>query len=160
MGSASAFAPANTFGGVATRSVVGLDGKTITDDTRIRSSVPTIEYLKNKGAIVTVCSHMGRPDGKEDKFSLAPCAERMSELLGQVVLLASDCIGDAVSTIVGEAKEGDVIMLENTRFYKEETKNEPAFVKNLAAPFDMFVLDAFGTAHRAHASTAGVTKFL
>jgi len=139
---------------------VPLDGKTITDDTRIRSSVPTIEYLKNKGAIVTVCSHLGRPDGKEDKFSLAPCAERMSELLGQVVLLASDCIGDAVSTIVGEAKEGDVIMLENTRFYKEETKNEPKFVEKLAAPFDMFVLDAFGTAHRAHASTAGVTKFL
>jgi len=183
--SASAFAPARTFGGVNTaleakKSIedlsddelkgkkvlvrcdvnVPLDGKTITDDTRIRSSVPTIEYLKSKGAIVTVCSHLGRPDGKEDKYSLGPCAERMSELLGQDVTLAPDCIGEEVAKIVGEAKEGDVIMLENTRFYKEETKNEPGFVEKLAAPFDLFVNDAFGTAHRAHASTEGVTKFL
>lgn len=139
---------------------VPLDGKTITDDTRIRASIPSIEYLKNKGAIVTVCSHLGRPDGKEDKYSLAPCAERMGELLGQTVTLAPDCIGDEVAKIVSEAKEGDVIMLENTRYYKEETKNEPGFVEKLAAPFDMFVNDAFGTAHRAHASTEGVTKFL
>lgn len=140
---------------------VPLDGKTITDDTRIRSSIPTIEYLKGKGAIVTVCSHLGRPkDGPEDKFSLGPCAIRMGELLGQDVTLAPDCIGDEVSKIVSEAKEGDVIMLENTRFYKEETKNESGFVEKLAAPFDLFVNDAFGTAHRAHASTEGVTKFL
>ena len=139
---------------------VPLDGKTITDDTRIRSSVPTVEYLKKKGAIVTVCSHLGRPDGKEDKFSLAPCAERMSELLGQDVTLAPDCIGEEVAKIVDAAKEGDVIMLENTRYYKEETKNEAGFVEKLAAPFDLFVNDAFGTAHRAHASTEGVTKFL
>jgi len=140
---------------------VPLDGKKITDDTRIRSSIPTIEFLKGKGAIVTVCSHLGRPkDGPEDKFSLAPCAERMSELLGQEVTLAGDCIGEAVSKVVDAAKEGDVIMLENTRFYKEETKNEPDFVEKLAAPFDLFVNDAFGTAHRAHASTEGVTKFL
>jgi phosphoglycerate kinase len=140
---------------------VPLDGKTITDDTRIRSSIPTIEFLKEKGAIVTVCSHLGRPkDGPEDKFSLAPCAERMGELLGQTVTLAPDCIGDEVAKIVADAKEGDVIMLENTRFYKEETKNEPGFVEKLAAPFDLFVNDAFGTAHRAHASTEGVTKFL
>merc|ERR1711966_181359 len=160
MGSASAFAPANTFGGVATRSVVGLDGKTITDDTRIRSSVPTIEYLKNKGAIVTVCSHLGRPDGKEDKFSLAPCAERMSEPLGQNVILTPDCIGEEAEKIISRGREGDVIMLENTRYYKEETKNEAGFVEKLARPFDLFVNDAFGTAHRAHASTEGVTKFL
>jgi len=140
---------------------VPLDGKKITDDTRIRSSIPTIEYLKGKGAIVTVCSHLGRPkDGPEDKFSLAPCAERMGELLGQEVKLAGDCIGEEVAKIVDAAAEGDVIMLENTRFYKEETKNEPGFVEKLAAPFDMFVNDAFGTAHRAHASTEGVTKFL
>jgi phosphoglycerate kinase len=140
---------------------VPLDGKKITDDTRIRSSIPTIEYLKGKGAIVTVCSHLGRPkDGPEDKFSLGPCAERMGELLGQEVKLAPDCIGDEVKKIVDAAKEGDVIMLENTRFYKEETKNEPGFVEKLAAPFDLFVNDAFGTAHRAHASTEGVTKFL
>merc|ERR1712032_1276959 len=140
---------------------VPLDGKTITDDTRIRSSIPTIEYLKGKGAIVTVCSHLGRPkDGPEDKFSLGPCAERMGELLGQEVKLAPDCIGDEVKSVVDAASEGDVIMLENTRFYKEETKNEPGFVEKLAAPFDLFVNDAFGTAHRAHASTEGVTKFL
>jgi|Transcript_6194 phosphoglycerate kinase len=183
--SAAAFAPARTFGAFNTaleakKSIedlsddelkgkkvlvrcdvnVPLDGKTITDDTRIRSSVPTIEYLKKKGAIVTVCSHLGRPDGKEDKFSLAPCAERMSELLGQDVTLAPDCIGEEVAKIVDAAKEGDVIMLENTRYYKEETKNEAGFVEKLAAPFDLFVNDAFGTAHRAHASTEGVTKFL
>ena len=140
---------------------VPLDGKTITDDTRIRSSVPTIEYLKNKGAIVSVCSHLGRPkDGPEDKFSLGPCATRLGELLGQDVTLAPDCIGDEVAKIVADAKEGDVILLENTRFYKEETKNEPSFVEKLAAPFDLYVNDAFGTAHRAHASTEGVTKFL
>jgi phosphoglycerate kinase len=140
---------------------VPLDGKTITDDTRIRSSIPTIEFLKEKGAIVTVCSHLGRPkNGPEDKFSLGPCAVRMGELLGQEVKLAPDCIGDEVAKMVAEAKEGDVIMLENTRFYKEEEKNEPGFVEKLAAPFDLFVNDAFGTAHRAHASTEGVTKFL
>jgi len=140
---------------------VPLDGKTITDDTRIRSSMPTIEYLVEKGAIVSVCSHLGRPkDGPEDKFSLGPCAARMSELLGKEVPLAPDCIGEEVTKMVDGAKEGDVIMLENTRFYKEETKNEPGFVEKLAAPFDLFVNDAFGTAHRAHASTEGVTKFL
>merc|ERR1712232_948290 len=140
---------------------VPLDGKKITDDTRIRSSIPTIEYLKGKGAVVTVCSHLGRPkDGPEDKFSLAPCAARMGELLGQDVTLAPDCIGDEVAKLVSSAKEGDVIMLENTRFYKEETKNEAGFVEKLASPFDLYVNDAFGTAHRAHASTEGVTKFL
>jgi len=140
---------------------VPLDGKTITDDTRIRASIPTIEYLKSKGAIVTVCSHLGRPKGgPEDKYSLGPCAVRMGELLGQTVTLAPDCIGDAVKSIISAAKPGDVIMLENTRFYKEEEKNEPEFVKKLAAPFDLYVNDAFGTAHRAHASTEGVTKYL
>ena len=140
---------------------VPLDGKTITDDTRIRRSIPTLEYLKGKGAIVTVCSHLGRPkNGPEDKFSLGPCAERMGELLGQTVVLAPDCIGDKVAEIVNAAKEGDVVMLENTRFYKEETKNDAGFVEKLATPFDLYVNDAFGTAHRAHASTEGVTKFL
>jgi len=140
---------------------VPLDGKKITDDTRIRSSIPTIEYLKGKGAIVSVCSHLGRPkDGPEDKFSLAPAAERLTELLGQEVKLAPDCVGEEVAAMVDAASEGDVILLENTRFYKEEEKNEPEFVEKLAAPFDLFVNDAFGTAHRAHASTEGVTKFL
>jgi phosphoglycerate kinase len=140
---------------------VPLDGKKITDDTRIRSSVPTIEYLASKGAIVTVCSHLGRPkDGPEDKFSLGPCAERLGELLGKTVPLAPDCIGPEVSKMVNAAQPGDVIMLENTRFYKQEEKNEPMFVKALASPFDLYVNDAFGTAHRAHASTEGVTKYL
>jgi phosphoglycerate kinase len=140
---------------------VPLDGKTITDDTRIRSSVPTIEYLKSKGAIVSVCSHLGRPkDGPEDKFSLGPCAVRLGELLKQDVKLAPDCIGEEVAALINGASEGDVILLENTRFYKEEEKNEESFVEKLAAPFDLYVNDAFGTAHRAHASTEGVTKFL
>jgi phosphoglycerate kinase len=140
---------------------VPLDGKTITDDTRIRSSMPTIEYLKSKGAIVSVCSHLGRPkSGPEDKFSLGPCAIRMGELLGEEVKLIPDCIGDEVAATLATAKEGDVFMLENTRFYKEEEKNEPGFVEKLAAPFDLYVNDAFGTAHRAHASTEGVTKYL
>merc|ERR1712127_382822 len=99
-------------------------------------------------------------DGPEDKFSLAPCAERMGKILEKDVVLAPDCIGDEVTALVDGMKDGDIIMLENTRFYKEETKNEKEFVEKLAAPFDMFVNDAFGTAHRAHASTEGVTKFL
>ena len=140
---------------------VPLDGKSITDDTRIRASIPTIEYLKSKGAIVAICSHLGRPkSGPEDKFSLAPCSKRMSELLGQNVPLVSDCIGDEVAKLVADAKEGDVIMLENTRFYKEEEENDPEFVKKLSKPFEIFVNDAFGSAHRAHASTEGVAKML
>lgn len=139
---------------------VPLDGSTITDDTRIRSSLPTIQYLIEKGSIITVCSHLGRPKGKDDSLSLKPVATRMGELLGQEVTLANDCIGDGVAELVASAAEGSVTLLENTRFYKEETKNEPAFVEKLAAPFDLFVNDAFGTAHRAHASTEGVTKYL
>ena len=140
---------------------VPLDGNKITDDTRIRSSLPTIQFLIEKGAIVTICSHLGRPkNGPEDKFSLGPCATRLGELLNRDVKLAPDCIGDEVSKMVQEAKEGDVVLLENTRFYKEETSNDKAFVEKLAAPFDLFVNDAFGTAHRAHASTEGVTNHL
>lgn len=140
---------------------VPLDGKTITDDTRIRSSLPTIEYLKSKGAIVAICSHLGRPkDGPEDKFSLAPCAARLGELLGGDVVFVEDCIGDKVSSAISAATNGAVILLENTRFYKEETKNDAEFVKKLAAPFDLFVNDAFGSAHRAHASTEGVAQLL
>lgn len=140
---------------------VPLDGKTITDDTRIRSSIPTIELLKSKGAIVAVCSHLGRPkDGPEDKFSLAPCSKRLGELLGQDVKMVSDCVGEEVSKAIDAASDGDVILLENTRFYKEETKNEASFVDKLASPFDLFVNDAFGSAHRAHASTTGVAGIL
>jgi len=140
---------------------VPLDGKTITDDTRIRASVPTVEYLLSKGASVAMCSHLGRPkSGPEDKFSLAPVATRMSECLGKDVKMAPDCIGEEVASMVSGLGEGDAMLLENTRFYKEEEKNEASFVEKLAAPFDLFVNDAFGTAHRAHASTEGVTKFL
>merc|ERR1711865_422189 len=140
---------------------VPLDGKTISDDTRIRASVPTLQYLIEKGAKVAACSHLGRPkDGPEDKFSLAPCAERMSTYIGSEVKLAPDCIGEEVSAMVNGMDDGSLIILENTRFYKEETKNDPDFVEKLASPFDLFVNDAFGTAHRAHASTEGVTKFL
>ena len=140
---------------------VPLDGKVITDDTRIRSSIPTIEFLVEAGAKVFVCSHLGRPkDGPEERFSLAPCAARMGELLGKDVKLAPDCVGAEVQEMVSAAKIGDVVLLENTRFYKEETKNDGAFAQNLARPFDVFVNDAFGTAHRAHASTEGVAKHL
>jgi phosphoglycerate kinase len=140
---------------------VPLDGKTITDDTRIRASVETIKYLVDNGARVAVSSHLGRPkDGPEDKFSLGPCAIRLGELLGKEVKMMKDCIGDDVKKSVGEMKDGDVILLENTRFYKEEEKNVKEFSEKLAAPFDMYVNDAFGTAHRAHSSTAGVTEFL
>jgi phosphoglycerate kinase len=137
------------------------ENQTITDDTRIRSSIPTLSYLTERGCIVTACSHLGRPkSGPEAKFSLKPVADRLGELMKIDVQLAPDCIGEEVATMVANAKEGDVILLENTRFYKEETKNDPVFAEKLAAPFDMFVNDAFGTAHRAHASTEGVTKFL
>ena len=140
---------------------VPLDGKTITDDTRIRASVPTVKYLMEKGAKVLLSSHLGRPkDGPEDKFSLGPVAPRLTELLGKDVVMAPDCIGDGVAACVGKMTDGDVLLLENTRFYKEEEKNVPEFAEKLAAPADLFVNDAFGTAHRAHGSTEGVTKYL
>merc|ERR1719460_2928572 len=141
---------------------VPLDGDcNITDDTRIRAAVPTLKYLLEKGAKVLLTSHLGRPkDGPEDKFRLNPVVPRLTELLGQNVAKADDCIGDAVTSMVDGMSNGDVILLENTRFYKEEEKNEASFAEKLAANADMFVNDAFGTAHRAHASTEGVTKFL
>ena len=140
---------------------VPLSGKDITDDTRIRASVPTVKYLMDKGAKVLLSSHLGRPkDGPEDKFSLGPVAPRLSELLGTEVVMAPDCIGEGVTECVDKMKDGSVLLLENTRFYKEEEKNVPEFAEKLAANADLFVNDAFGTAHRAHGSTEGVTKFL
>jgi phosphoglycerate kinase len=133
----------------------------IDDDTRVRASVATIKYLLDKGCKVAACSHLGRPKGGyEAKFSLAPCATRMGEYLKQDVKLVPDCIGPSVEKMVGEMKDGELVILENTRFYAEEEGNDAAFTAKLAKPFDMFVNDAFGTAHRAHASTEGVTKFL
>merc|ERR1711966_469280 len=129
--------------------------------TRIRASVPTVKYLMDKGAKVLLSSHLGRPkDGPEDKFSLGPVAGRLTELLGKEVTMAPDCIGDGVADCVSKLGEGDVLLLENVRFYKEETKNVPEFAEKLASNADLFVNDAFGTAHRAHGSTEGVTKFL
>jgi len=133
----------------------------ITDDTRIRGSVPTIEYLSKNGAKVLLSSHLGRPKGGyEKKFSLAPVAGRLSELLKKNVPLVPDCIGVSVGAALSTMNDGDVALLENVRFYPEEEKNDKAFAAKLAANADMFVNDAFGTAHRAHGSTAGVTEFL
>jgi phosphoglycerate kinase len=133
----------------------------ITDDTRIRAAVPTLKYLLDKGAKVLLTSHLGRPkSGPEDKFRLTPVAPRLSELLGKPVKKLNDCIGDEVKNAVAEAKEGELLLLENVRFYKEEEKNDAEFAKKLASNASIYVNDAFGTAHRAHASTEGVTKFL
>lgn len=141
---------------------VPLDGEgNITDDKRIAAAVPTIKYLiKNKAKIILV-SHLGRPkSGFEAKFSMRPAAIRLSELLGQEVILANDVIGDDAKAKANALKEGQVLLLENVRFHKEETKNDPAFAKELASMADIFVNDAFGTAHRAHASTAGLADYL
>jgi len=136
------------------------DGK-ITDDSRIVGALPTIEYLKKANAKVVLASHLGRPKGeRKPEFSLAPVAKSLSSLLGQNVALAPDCIGAKVEKMVSDLADGDVLLLENVRFYKEETKNDPDFSKQLATLADIYVLDAFGTAHRAHASTEGVTKYL
>merc|ERR1719324_536115 len=134
----------------------------ITDETRITASVPTIEYLCGKGAKVLACSHLGRPkDGPEEKFSLKPVAKRMGELMKKDVKCAPDCMAtDEVKAMVSDLSEGDVLVLENTRFYKGETKNDPELAESMASLADLFVNDAFGTAHRAHSSTEGVTKFL
>ncbi len=141
---------------------VPLDDKlNITDDIRIRASLPTIKYALEKRAKVILMSHLGRPDGKVvDSMRLTSAAKRLEELLGQKVVKTDDCIGDAVKKTVASMKPGDVVLLENLRFHAEEEKNDPAFAKELSSLGDVFVNDAFGTAHRAHASTEGVTKYL
>ena len=136
------------------------DGGNITDDTRIRAALPTIQDLTSKGAKVILTSHFGRPKGVDDKLRLTPVAKRLSELLGKPVIKCDDCIGDEVAAKVGGMQDGDVALLENVRFYKEEEKNDAEFAKKLASVADLYVNDAFGTAHRAHASTEGVTHFL
>jgi len=140
---------------------VPLDGDlNITDDTRIRAAVPTLDYLTKNGAKVLVTSHLGRPkSGPEDKFRLTPVGARLSEKLSCPVMKIDDCIGDEVSKAVASMPSGSICLLENTRFYKEEEKNEASFAKKLAGSATIFVNDAFGTAHRAHASTEGVTKY-
>ncbi|EFA72916.1 Phosphoglycerate kinase [Raphidiopsis brookii D9] len=136
------------------------DQGNITDDTRIRAALPTIQDLISKGAKVILASHFGRPKGVDEKFRLTPVAKRLSELLGQEVIKTNDCIGDDVTARVAALEQGQVLLLENVRFHKEEEKNDPEFARQLAANADFYVNDAFGTAHRAHASTEGVTKYL
>ena len=136
------------------------DAGNITDDTRIRAALPTIKDLTSKGAKVILCSHFGRPKGVDEKLRLTPVAKRLSELLGQDVVKCNDCIGDEVASQIAAMANGQVALLENVRFYPEEEQNDPEFAKKLAANADLYVNDAFGTAHRAHASTEGVTKYL
>lgn len=140
---------------------VPLENGIITDDTRIQAALPTIEYLISEGARVVLMSHLGRPKGKVvEELRLDPVAEMLADLLGKEVSKVDDCIGDEVMEAVDNLKDGDVLVLENTRFYPEEKKNDPEFSKKLASLADVFVSDAFGAAHRAHASTVGVTEFL
>lgn len=142
------------------------DQGNITDDTRIRAALPTIQDLTSKGAKVILASHFGRPKGDDfasravDKFRLTPVAKRLSELLGKPVVKTDDCIGAEVAAKVGALNNGDVLLLENVRFHPGEEKNDPEFAKQLASVADLYVNDAFGTAHRAHASTEGVTHYL
>jgi phosphoglycerate kinase len=141
---------------------VPLDGNgNITDDTRIKAALPTIKDLTGKGGKVILCSHMGRPKGEaKEELRLTPVAKRLSELLGQEVTKCDDCVGDSVASIVNAMSNGQVILLENLRFHNEEEANDPEFAKQLAANADLYVNEAFGTAHRAHASTEGVTHYL
>jgi phosphoglycerate kinase len=141
---------------------VPLKDGVVTDDTRIESALPTVRYiLDQKGTSLVVMSHFGRPKGKKDPaFSMVPVAKRFEELLGRKVKVASDVIGDVVKKEVADLKAGEVLLLENVRFYKEEEANDEGFSKELAAYGDIYVNDAFGTAHRAHASTEGVAHFL
>lgn len=133
----------------------------ITDDTRIVESLPTIKKIIAEGGKAILMSHLGRPKGGPNpKYSLKPTAKRLSELLGKEVNLAPDCIGDEVKAMVNQMKDGDVLILENVRFHPEEEKNDPDFAKQLAELGDVYINDAFGSAHRAHASTEGVTKFI
>lgn len=137
------------------------DAGNITDDTRIRAALPTIQDLTGKGAKVILSSHFGRPKGKvNESMRLTPVAKRLSELLGSEVIKCDDCIGEEVASKVGGMQNGQVALLENVRFYPGEEKNDPEFAKQLASVADLYVNDAFGTAHRAHASTEGVTKYL
>jgi len=140
---------------------VPLDGDTITDDTRIRSALPTIQWLVDNGARVVLCSHLGRPKGQvKDEFRLSPAGERLSELLGKPITIVPTTIGDEAEAAVNGLQDGEVALLENLRFDAREEKNDPEFAEALARLGDIYVNDAFGAAHRAHASTAGVANHL
>jgi phosphoglycerate kinase len=133
----------------------------ITDDTRIRASLPTIRYIIEHGGRAILASHLGRPkSGPQDDLRLTPCARRLGELLDREVRMAPDCVGPEVEAMAAELQDGDVLMLENVRFHGGETKNDAALSKQMARLADMYVMDAFGSAHRAHCSTAGITEFV
>lgn len=133
----------------------------ISDDTRIRAALPTIKYLINQRAKVILCSHLGRPKGVvNEKYSLAPVAARLADLLNMPVAMAKDVVGESAKGLVEKMQDGEIVLLENVRFHAEEEKNDAEFARELASLADIFVNDAFGTAHRAHASTAGIAKFL
>ena len=136
------------------------EGK-ITDDTRMQRALPTLKYLLDKGAALIVISHLGRPKGeKKPEYSMSQLKDHLAELTGVKVIMAPDVIGEEVEKLASSLKPGEILLLENSRYYKEETANDPVFSKKLAELADVYVNDAFGTAHRAHASTEGVTKFL
>jgi len=141
---------------------VPMDGGVVTDDKRIRAALPTIQYVLDQGASLILMSHLGRPKGAgfEADFSLKPAAEALAKLLNKPVTMAPDCVGPEVEKLAKALKPGETLMLENTRFYKAEEKNDPEFAKKLAALGEIYVNDAFGSAHRAHASTEGVARFL
>ncbi len=140
---------------------VKMENGVITSDKRIVASLPTIEYLINHNARVILCSHLGRPKGEfNPEFSLAPVAARLSELLGREVKMAKDVVGESAKELAANLKDGEVMLLENVRFHKEETKNDPEFSKALASLAEIYVNDAFGSAHRAHSSTTGVADYL
>jgi phosphoglycerate kinase len=139
---------------------VPLGDRGVADDTRVRAALPTIRYLREHRAALALCSHLGRPKGPDQKLSLRPVALRLAELLGRDVPLLPDAVGPAVREAVARLRPGDVVLLENVRFHAEEEKNDPAFARELASGYDLFVNDAFGAAHRAHASTEGVAKIL
>ena len=132
----------------------------ITDDTRIKAALPTIRNLLSKGAKIILCSHLGRPKGVDDTLRLTPVADRLQQLTGLEVIKCDDCIGDEVSAQIDALPNGKIALLENVRFYPEEKANDPDFAKQMASLADVYVNDAFGAAHRAHASTAGVTQFI
>lgn len=139
---------------------VPIENKTVANDLRIKASLPTIKYLIEAKAKITLVSHLGRPKGFDSKLKLNPVANRLSELLGKNVIKLNDSVGPEVEDTVNKLNPGDVCLLENIRFYKEEEKNDPEFARKLAKPFHIYINDAFGTSHRAHASTAGISAYL